>query len=409
MHEIQACRSDFPSLQRSHNGHELAFLDGPGGTQAPRVVIDAVTEYFLRFNSNIHGNFIVSEESDAIIRKCREHLAVLLNASSWQSISVGPNMTSLNLALSRAFGNLLRPGDEIVITELDHEANRGPWLNLQKRGIIVQQVPLRQDGTLDSVGMERRINGNTKLLAIGYSSNALGTVNDIRHARKISAEVGAYLLIDAVHYAPHFCIDVQDIDCDFLLCSAYKFYGPHVGILYSRPGLLEQLPVEKISSQDDSAPYRIESGTQNHEGLNGTIAAIDYIASFGKGKGLRARLVDAMKRFEIYEYGLARRAYDELHSMDHVTVFGEPFDGRPRAPTIAFVVHGVPSDVVARHLGANGLLVWDGDFAAGRAIEVLDTVRCNGVVRIGISIYNTMEEIERLVSAVREMDRKEVK
>ena len=312
-------------------------------------------------------------------------------------------MTTLNLALGRAFANLLKPGDEVIITELDHEANRGPWLNLQKHGIAVKQIPLKQDGTLDMDGFERRVTKRTKLVAIGYSSNALGTVNDIKRAREVSKAIGAYLLVDAVHYAPHFSIDVQEIHCDFLLCSAYKFYGPHIGVLYTRPGLLAQLPVEKINSQDDLAPYRIESGTQNHEGLNGTIAAIEYISSFGAGSDLREQLVDAMKRIEIYEYKLAKNIYDGLKSMSHVTVFGQPFDIPDRAPTVSFIVKGMQSHVVASQLGEKGILVWDGDFAAERAIEVLDTMAYGGVVRVGVSMYNTMEEIDRLLAAVKEM------
>lgn len=405
MIDIGACRSDFPAIQRIHNGLPMAFLDGPGGTQTPRVVIDAVVEYLENYNSNIHGKFVVSEESDAIIRKCRQHLAVFLGAPSWRCISLGPNMTTLNLALGRAFGNMLSPGDEIIITELDHEANRGPWLNLQSKGILIKQVPLKQDGTLDMEGLKKRISPKTKLVAIGYSSNALGTVNDIALAREISSNVGAFLLVDAVHYAPHFSIDVQEIDCDFLLCSAYKFYGPHIGVLYTRPGLLDHLPVDKISSQEDFAPYRIETGTQNHEGLNGTIAAIEYLASLGEGADLRARLVSSMRKIEAYELHLAKYAYAELTRIKQVKVFGPSFNVPARAPTVSFITEGIKSDVLARLLGEKGFLVWDGDFAAERAIEVLDTVRCHGLVRVGISIYNTMEEIENLIATIKEITR----
>ena len=403
METIELCRKDFPALRRKYKGEPLAFLDGPGGTQTPKAVIDAVVDYLENYNSNIHGNFFVSRESDAIIQNCRESLATFLGAPSWECISLGANMTSLNLSLSRAFQNLLSPGDEIIISELDHEANRGPWLNLQKEGIIVREIPLKQDGTLDMQGFHKRTTNRTKLVALGYSSNAIGTVNNVSEARRISREIGAYLLVDAVHYAPHFSIDVQAIDCDFLLCSAYKFYGPHVGILYTRQGLLAQLPVEKICSQDNSAPYRIESGTLNHEGLHGTIAAIRYIASFGSGTNLREQLVDAMKRIEIYERKLAQYAYDQLRLMNHVVLFGPSFDCPDRAPTVSFTVRGVSSDTVAKQLGEKGILVWDGDFAAERAIEVLNAVDCGGVVRIGISIYNTVEEIDHLLDAVRKM------
>jgi len=403
MRTISNCREDFPSLKRTYDGYPLAFLDGPGGTQPPRPVIDAVVEYMENYTSNIHGNFCVSKESDAILQKAREYLAEFLGAPSWECISVGPNMTTLNLALGKAFMNLLKPGDEVIISELDHEANRGPWLNLQKCGVIVHQIPLKQDGTLDMVGFDVRLSEKTKLVAVGFSSNAIGTVNQIAYIREQSKKVGALLLVDAVHYAPHFALDVKAIDCDFLLCSAYKFYGPHIGVLYTRPGLLQTLPVEKIHSQDDAAPYRIESGTQNHEGLNGVIAAIDYIASFGEGNTLREKIVSAMKKFEEYEYGLAKHLFDSLAAIDGVKMYGVPFDKPDRAPTIAFTVNGVRSDVVAAKLGEKGLLVWDGDFAAERAIEVFDTVGIGGVVRVGISIYNTTEEIDRLVAEVKKM------
>ncbi|MFK3797146.1 cysteine desulfurase-like protein [Pseudomonas sp. NPDC088444] len=403
MKNIEACRDDFPAISRTLHGMPMAFLDGPGGTQPPKAVINAVVDYLNNYNSNIFGNFVVSQESDAIIQKCREHLATFLGAASWRCISLGLNMTTLNFSVARALGNLMQPGDEVIITELDHEANRSPWLNLQKQGVIVKQIPLKQDGTLDMDAFERRLTDRTKLVAMGCSSNAIGTVNDVRRARIASKKVGAYLLLDAVHYAPHFAIDVQDLDCDFLLCSAYKFYGPHIGALYTRPGLLESLPVEKSNSQSDEAPYRIETGTQNHEGLNGTIAAIEYIASFGTGADLRSRIVDAMHKLEAYEYTLAKRAYDGLSNLPQVQLFGQSFESTDRAPTISFIVKGKRSDEVAKHLGEEGIFVWDGDFAAHRAMEVLDTLAVGGVVRIGISMYNTAEEIDRLLSSIKKM------
>lgn len=398
--ECRRCRKDFPSLARTVDGSPLAFLDGPAGTQVPRPVIDAVSRYYETSNANSHGEFPTSRETDRLLSETREAVAAFLGAPSWQSISFGQNMTTLNFALSHALGRAMEPGDEVVITQLDHEANRGPWLGLAERGMVIREVALKPDGRLDSDDMERQITERTRLVALGLASNALGTVNDVARARELSSRVGAWLLLDAVHHAAHFPIDVAALDCDFLLCSAYKFYGPHVGLLYSRPGLLDRLRTDKLRTQEDEAPFRIETGTLNHAALAGVKAAIEYIASWGEGTTLRERTVSAMEGIAAWEHALGRRYYEAVRQIPGVTVWGPDFSGR-RAPTVSITIDGVPAIEAARRLGAQGLQVWDGHFYAIRAIEVLGLAGRGGVLRTGVVMYNTPEEIERLVEGVR--------
>ena len=398
--ECERCRSDFPALEREVNGHRLAYLDGPAGTQVPQSVIEAVADYYRTCNANTHGAFITSKESDEVIHGAREAVAALLGAPSWREISFGANMTTLNFSLSQALAREINPGEEIAITELDHEANRGPWLALRERGIVVREVALRRDGTLDPEDLRRKITDRTKLVAVGYASNALGTVNDVPLVRRLSQEVGAWLLVDAVHYAPHFPLDVIALDTDFLLCSAYKFYGPHVGILYSRPGLLATLHTDKLRTQDDEAPFRIETGTLNHAAIAGVKAAIDYIASWGEGETLRGRLASAMEAIHLYEHGLASFYWQNVRRFPGVMAWGQDFSSPHRAPTVSITIAGVRPSEAARALGEKGLLVWDGDFYAARAIEVLGLAERGGVLRTGISMYNTREEVERLLGKI---------
>ncbi|MGB3563619.1 MAG: aminotransferase class V-fold PLP-dependent enzyme, partial [Thermoanaerobaculia bacterium] len=288
--ECLACRRDFPALERRQGDLPVAYLDGPAGTQVPQAVIDAITWYYRTCNVNARGRYAASQETDEVLQQSREAVAALLGAPSWREISFGLSMTSLTFLLARALARQMEPGDEIVITELDHEANRGPWLDLREQGIVVQEVRLETTGRLDLEDLRRKVSARTKLVAMGLASNALGTVNDVELARDLSRDVGAYLLLDAVHYAPHFPLDVTALDVDFLLCSAYKFYGPHVGILYTRPGLLDRLATDHLGTQPTSAPHRIETGTLNHAAIAGVEAAIEYLASWGEGPDLRARL-----------------------------------------------------------------------------------------------------------------------
>lgn len=397
--KLSACRSAFPALARTLDGQPLAFFDGPGGTQVPQAVMDAICDYYTRCNANTHGEFVTAKESDQLLLGVREKVAAFLGAPSVKEISFGANMTTLAFSLSRAIARTLKPGDEVVITQLDHEANRGPWLALAEAGALVKEVELRPDGTLDPEDMARKIGPRTRLVAIGYSSNALGTVNDLALARRLSKAVGAWLLIDAVHGAPHFPLDVVALDTDFLLCSAYKWYGPHVGILYARPGLLEQLPTDRLSTQEPVAPYRIETGTLNHAALAGVGAAVDFLAGFSDGATLRERVVRTMTALDVRERALAERYYEQVRAIPGVTVWGPDFRGARRAPTVSITVAGISSNLVARGLAERGLLVWDGDFYAHRAIEVLG-LQPHGVVRAGISMYTTEEEVQRLVDGV---------
>lgn len=393
-------RGLFPALRRELHGTPLAYFDGPGGTQVPQSVIDAVSDYYARCNANTHGQFVTSQESDQILQETREVLAAFLGATSWREISLGANMTTLAFSLSRALGRTLKPGDEVVVTQLDHEANRGPWLSLAERGAVVKEVALRQDGTLDPEDMARKITPRTRLVALGYSSNALGTVNDLALARKLSKDVGAWLIVDAVHAAPHFPLDVVALDADFLLCSAYKFYGPHVGILYSRPGLLEQLYTDRLRTQDPEAPFRIETGTLNHAALAGVRAAVHFLAGFSEGATLRERIVRTMTDLAEREHALAKSYHDRVRAIPGATVWGQDFSSRHRAPTVSITLKGQHPEAIAKRLGEQGVLVWDGNFYAARAIEVLGLEEQGGVVRSGISLYTTEEEVQRLLDGL---------
>ena len=398
---LQSHRSDFPSLRRQFRGEPLTYFDGPGGTQVPQRVIDAIVHYYTTCNSNTHGSFITTRESDEMLQHSREAVAAFLGAAGPQCISFGANMTTLNFSLSHAIGRSLKEGDEVVITQLDHEANRGPWLMLKERGIVIREVLLKKDGALDYDDMKSKIRPRTRLLAIGLASNALGTVNNIQIARELTSKVGAWLMLDAVHYAPHFSIDVRTLDADFLICSAYKFYGPHVGILYCREGLLDTLTSDRLTTQDQQAPYRIETGTLNHAAIAGVTAAVEYIASLGNGPDLRSKVVSAMRTIGEHERSLALTFYNGLKSLSGIMVYGQPFGEPQRAPTISFTVGSKTAEEVSTLLGEKGFCTWDGHFYALRAIEVLGLLERGGVVRVGVSLYNAMEEIERLLKEVK--------
>ena len=396
-------RKDFPALQRARAAGELAFLDGPGGSQVPRCVIEAIEDFYASCNVNTHGNFPPSQEVDRRMQVAREALAAFLGATGPQCISFGQNMTTLNFSLSSAIGRTLKPGDEVLITQLDHEANRGPWLKLKDQGVVVREVLMTPAGQLDADDMAAKISARTKLLALGASSNALGTVNDLALARRLTREVGALLVLDAVHYAPHFPLDVQALDPDFLLCSAYKFYGPHVGVLYSRPGALDNLPTDRLSVQDPQAPYRIETGTLNHAAIDGARAAVQYLAGWGTGASLRARIVDAMSSIAAYEHELAKGYYEAVRRIPGVRVWGPDFSRRARAPTVSITLDSMTASQAAAALGAQGICVWDGNFYAARAVELLGLEQRGGLLRTGFSLYNTEAESQRLLAALAEL------
>ena len=393
-------RGDFPALAPRRSGAELAFLDGPGGSQVPRAVIDAIAEFYATCNVNAHGNFPPSREVDRRMLEARAAVAAFLGASSGETISFGQNMTTLNFALSAAIGRTLAAGDEVLITQLDHEANRGPWLALEELGVVVQEVRLLESGVLDAEDMAAKISRRTKVFALGASSNALGTVNDLVLARRLSREVGALLVIDAVHYAPHFPVDVSTLDPDFLLCSAYKFYGPHVGILYSRPGALAGLPTSRLSVQDAVPPYRIETGTLNHAAIEGVRAAIEYLATWGTGTSLRERIVDAMTSISAYEHGLARAYHEGLRRIRGVRIWGPDFGSRARAPTVSITLERHAAAAAETALGEQGICLWDGNFYAARAVEVLGLAERGGLLRTGVSMYSSAAEIGRLLDAI---------
>ncbi len=396
-------RPDFPALACMLDGRPLAYLDGPGGTQIPRTVLDAIGDCYVRCNVNVGGAFGTSREVGAVVESARAAVADFLGAPGAQHISFGPNMTTLAFALSRALGRGLVAGDEVVITALDHEANRGPWLRLAECGAIVREVALGPDGELDLADLVRQVTPRTRIIAFGLASNALGTVPNVALAARLARELDACLVVDAVHYAAHFPVDAVALDCDFLLCSAYKFYGPHVGILYSRDGRLEALDTDRLRTQKQTAPHRIETGTLNHPALAGVTAAIDYLARWGSGGSRRARLLDAMRGIAAYEHALAARYYADLRAIPGVTVYGPDFTGDARAPTVSIAIEGVPAATAAEYAGTRGLQVWHGHFYALRVIETLDLLRQGGLIRAGVSMYNTAEELARLATAVEEL------
>ena len=391
-------RRQFPALQRTHNGYPVAYFDGPGGTQVPRMVVEAMNDYLFYHNANTHWAYPTSEETDAIIDSARSVLADFLNATPAE-IVFGANMTTLTFHLSRALAREFARGDEIVITELDHHANIAPWRRLEKEcGVTVRMAKMiPETGELDWEDFSRQITRRTKLVAIGAASNALGTINDVERAREMAHAVGAKIFVDAVHYAPHGLIDVREWNCDFLVCSAYKFYGPHIGILYGRRELLELLDFPKLIPAPDSAPERAETGTQNHEGIAGAAAAVNFLASLANAPTRRERLELAFS--QLHESGkvLIEQLWNGLQETSRVHVFG-PTPDKQRTPTIAFTINAMSSTQVAKRLAERGLFLSDGDFYAMTVTERLGQA---GVVRAGCACYTTEEEVERLLAAVR--------
>lgn len=392
--------ADFPSLARSINGNLIAFLDGPGGTQVPESVLAAIHDSYIERNANFDGIFQTSIDVTAAVAAARSAVADFIGADSGADISFGANMTTLNFALSHALVRGMNPGDEVVITQLDHEANRGPWLNLAERGVVVREVRLNTDGHLDLDDLVDKVNPRTRVVALGMASNSIGTVTALTRARGLCADVGAYLVVDAVHYAAHFPLDVLALGVDFLLCSAYKFYGPHVGILYSRPGLLDQIEPDHLRTQKAVAPYRIETGTLNHAALAGVAAAIEYIEKWGSGGSRRDRLVSAMEALHHYETNLARYYYTSVKDIPGVSVWGPGFESHPRAPTVSITIANQTAEQAASELAENGLQVWHGHFYAIKVLEVLGLVDSGGLLRVGVSMYNTHHEIDRLLESI---------
>lgn len=403
MKDLSFCRQQFPSLGRlGADGQPLVYLDGPGGSQVPASVIAAVSEYYSRSNSNTHGQFITSQETDALIWRARSHMAAMLGSSDPATISFGQNMTTLNFLLSQAIGAVLKAGDEIIVTDLDHDANVAPWLQLQSRGIVIRRVPVLSSARLDMEAFHQLINEKTRLVAVGWASNAVGTVNPLHDIRKWTRDVGAWMLVDAVHWAPHGVIDVAQLHPDLLLCSAYKFFGPHVGVLYATPGFLESLPTLRVRPQTETGPECIETGTLNHAALAGVIAAVDFIAGFADNPAddLRARIRQAMTHVYHYEHDLAARLQRGLTSISGIKLYGPPVGAEDRAPTISFTVHNRSSEEIARLLGERGILAWDGDFYAVTVVDELHLREQGGLVRLGLAPYNTALEVDRTLDAI---------
>ena len=397
-------RSHFPALERAHNGHEVAYFDGPGGTQVPREVAEAVSDYLYHHNANTHWAYPTSAETDEIIERARAALADFLGASH-DEIVFGANATTLAYHVSRTLGRTFHAGDEIVATELDHHANVAPWQALaRERGVVLRTVRMdTETGALDWDDFESKVNERTRLVAVGAASNALGTITDTSRALRLAREAGAYLFVDAVHYAPHRLTDVRAMNCDFLVCSAYKFYGPHVGALFCRRGLLETLPFPKLIPAPDYAPEVAETGTQNHEGIAGAAAAVDFLASLAEGNTRRERLRAAFDALHARGSALTKKMWDSLSEVEGVKLYG-PAPEATRTPTVAFTVSGVKSTDVARGLAERGVFVSHGDFYAATVVERLG-LGVEGLVRAGCACYTNEEEVERLGAGVREIAR----
>jgi cysteine desulfurase family protein (TIGR01976 family) len=416
--DASVIRSHFLSLSQADGGRTPIFLDNPGGTQVAREVIDAVTDYYLHDNANHGGAFATSRRSDAILHEAHAAMADFLGAASPDEIVFGPNMTTLTFGISRAIGRTLKPDDEIVVTRLDHDANIAPWLALQERGVQVKWVDLRPgDCTLDMGSLEAAISERTKVVAVGYASNAVGTINDVKSIVGMAHAVGALAFIDAVQYAPHGPIDVNELGCDLLACSAYKFFGPHVGALYGKYDLLDRLPAYKVRPAGDQPPDKFETGTQNHEGIAGTLGALKYFEWLGeielgrRGEGergsRRARLHAAMTAIKELEKELSRALIQGLSSIDGVKVWGITDLNRLdwRVPTVSFTMQGKSPRALAEYLDSHGIYVWDGNYYALAIMERLDLQKSGGMLRVGAVHYNTLDEVTRLIDVLKAMPR----
>jgi len=397
-------RSQFPALEREHGGARVAYFDGPGGTQVPRGVVEAMADYLYRHNANTHWAYPTSAETDEIIEGARAGVADFLGASP-SEIVFGANATTLAFHVSRTLGRTFEAGDEIVVTELDHHANIAPWQALEReRGIVLRVVRMNTEtGALDWDDFESKVNERTKVVAVGAASNALGTITDLARACRLAEAVCAYMFVDAVHYAPHNLVDVRAMRCDFLVCSAYKFYGPHVGAMFCRRELLDSLPFPKLLPAPDYAPEVAETGTQNHEGIAGAAAAVEFLASLVPGATRREALRASFDALHARGAALTRKMWAGLSEIEGVTLYG-PRPGELRTPTVAFTLRGVASSQVARRLAARGVFVSHGDFYAATIVERLGLGE-EGLVRAGCACYTSEEEVERLVEGVREVTR----
>jgi cysteine desulfurase family protein (TIGR01976 family) len=408
--DVAWVREQFPSLRFEVNGHAAAFLDGPAGTQVPKQVIDAVQDYFLKSNANTCGAFATSRSNDAIIASARAAMADFFHCQQ-DEVVFGQNMTTITFALARAIGRVLEPGDEIVVTTLDHDANVAPWRALEEMGMVIRQVDIcESDCTLDLEDLKRKLNRNTKLVAVGYASNAVGTINPVAEITKLAHDAGALMFIDAVHYAPHGPLDVQALDCDFLVCSPYKFFGPHMGTLYGKREHLLRLRPYKVRPAPEALPDRWETGTQVQELIAGIGAAVDYLAELGarsdaSAKDRRSALLAAYRATRRHEMALLGRLVEGLLAIPGLRFFGisdpQRFDERCSTVSVRLANH-TPTEV-ATFLGQRGLFTWDGNYYALNLTERLGVEASGGLLRIGLVHYNTAEEVDRLLAALREI------
>ena len=401
---VKEIRSHFPALNRLVNSQQVAYFDGPGGTQVPRVVGEAMTDYLYNHNANTHWAYPASNETDEALLDARKTFADFLNAKP-EEIAFGANMTTLTFHLARSIGRQLNSDDQIVITELDHHANIDPWRALAvEKGIQVKSVRLNTDtGQLDWSHLSKLLTPKVKVLAIGGASNALGTINDLKKATSLAHEAGALVFVDAVHYAPHQLVDVQSINCDFLACSPYKFYGPHLGVLFGRHELLEELSVPKLIPAPEHHAERLETGTQNHEGIVGASSAINFLADLHPEPSLDRRLRLRLVYDALHQRGheLISHLWYSLIDMKHVTVYG-PSPEMPRTPTVSFIVHGLSSKEVTRRLSHQGIFTSHGDFYATTVVHRLGLSK-QGLVRVGCACYSTKNEVNRLIQGIQDL------
>ena len=403
-------RSQFPALAQSVNGQPAVFLDGPGGTQVPQRVIDAISDYLKLDNANTAGAYATSRRTDSIIAGARSAMADFLNCDP-DEVVFGPNMTSLTFAISRSIGRELGPGDEIVLTHLDHDANISPWRALEERGVTIRMVEIHEDDcTLDMNDLARKVTDRTKLVAVGYASNAVGTINDVRKIIRLAHERGAMAYIDAVHYAPHGPIDVRALDCDFLVCSTYKFFGPHMGVLYGKREHLKRLEPYKVRANTNAIPNRWEWGTLNHGCIAGITACVDYLADLGRrvnpsASPRRAALLAAYEAIQKHERELMELLIRGLVAIPGLKLYGisDPKRFDQRCPTLAVRIKGRTPLELATRLGERGFFTWDGNYYALNLTERLDVEKDGGFLRIGLAHYNTAEEVERFLAALREI------
>ena len=403
-------RAQFPALAQTVNGHPAVFLDGPGGTQVPQRVIDAISGYLRRNNANTAGAYATSRNTDAMIAEARRAMADFFNCDP-DEVVFGPNMTTLTYAISRSIGRELHPGDEILLTHLDHDANISPWRALEERGVTIRLAEINEeDCTLDMHDLTAKITERTKLVAVGYASNAVGTINHAEEVIRLAHKAGALAYIDAVHYAPHGPIDVRALDCDFLVCSTYKFFGPHMGVLYGKREHLKRLVPYKVRANTNAIPNRWEWGTLNHECIAGITACVDYLADLGRradpsASTRRSALLAAYKAIQQHERELMERLISGLLVIPGLKLYGihNPQRFNQRCPTVAVRIAGWTPLQLATKLGERGFFTWDGNYYALNLTERLDVEKDGGFLRIGLAHYNTTEEVERFLAALREI------